>query len=64
MSNEQQIQCPFCNKNQKSTPLKIWTFGKCQVKRFECSSCSKKFNFYHNSVKSWTIPKKKTVDVK
>ncbi|MEM3694316.1 MAG: hypothetical protein QXI39_09895 [Candidatus Bathyarchaeia archaeon] len=51
------VKCPVCGRESKSEPFKAWKFRFYQVKRYQCSLCSAKFNVYESEKSMFTIPK-------
>jgi transcriptional regulator NrdR family protein len=49
------LQCPKCSRAVSAKPLKAWSFGQYDVKRYQCDSCKSKFNLYQRPGKSYTI---------
>jgi len=37
-----------------------WYYNKSLVQQIKCKSCYKKYKFFQNKIRFWTIPKKKT----
>jgi len=53
------LTCPKCNRVVSAKPFKAWKFKDYDVKRYECEHCKSKFNLYHGTKGTYTIPKGK-----
>ena len=51
------IICPMCG-SKDGIITSEWYYNKALVKQVKCNLCRKKYKFFQNKLRFWSIPKK------
>ena len=51
------MMCPMCD-SERGTITSEWLYNSITVQQVKCDDCRKKYKFYQNDTRFWTIPKK------